>query len=92
VVFITVSGSKEVLNNIRVTEDVSNRRWFALNDLKLSNATELKAIVANVSLMGDNNMVQKLMCLRPFTPENGATELMVSADWPGFGGGLAVND
>lgn len=89
---------------VRATRDLSGRRWAVWSDLRQGAAAALLAILnqpdALPSLMDatEKRLMERIMCFRPFAlltassdgkqPPTERKEVLVSWDWPRFGGGL----
>jgi hypothetical protein len=95
--YVDASGATDVLSAVRVTSDVSGRRWLVLSDLKSSESVALKAILSEEgaipSATDSSRMLERLFCFRPFTypkPSSSgvAMDVLVAWDWPRFGGTL----
>lgn len=89
---------------VRATRDLSGRRWLVWSDLRQGTAAALVAILnqpdALPSVMDatEKRLMERIMCFRPFAlitpssdgkqPPTERKEVLVSWDWPRFGGGL----
>jgi hypothetical protein len=93
-------GETELLTGgVRVTADLSGKRWLVWGDLQQYAGPKLSEILSRDDALpkaSKGRLMERVMCFRPFVlQEEGSTQVrptqvLVSWDWPRFGGALRI--
>jgi hypothetical protein len=100
--FVQSNGMAERVGSVRCTRDLSGKRWLVWSDLKASSSSSLLAILNQPDALPpmtegtERRLMERILCFRPFAihvtgaskVEKDQNDVLVSWDWPRFGGGL----
>jgi hypothetical protein len=99
--FVQSNGIAEPVGVVRSTRDLSGRRWLVWTDLKACSSPALTTLLNSPEAMpllteqNDKRLMERVLCFRPFSTKtndgsnsDNRDDLLVSWDWPKFGGGL----